>query len=148
MHLSGEADAVGVDGDHRVCAAIAALPDRSTMHGWVSRFALLADPTRLTLLLCIHEVGEICVSDLALAAGLKDSTTSQALRLLRAQNLVSAHRDGRVVRYRLADPVVTGLLDRIHDGVPPDAFDTAAGAAATAVTPGAARLSPRDASPR
>jgi DNA-binding transcriptional ArsR family regulator len=102
------------------------------MHGWVSRFALLADPTRLTLLLCIHEVGEICVSDLALAAGLKDSTTSQALRLLRAQNLVSAHRDGRVVRYRLADPVVTDLLDRIHDGV----------------TPAAARGSRSDASPR
>ena len=86
------------------------------MHGWVSRFALLADPTRLTLLLCIHEVGEICVSDLALAAGLKDTTTRQALRLLRAQNLVSAHRDGRVVRYRLADPVVTDLLDRMREG--------------------------------
>ncbi|WP_308286089.1 ArsR/SmtB family transcription factor [Actinomycetospora soli] len=115
MHLTGDPDAVGVDGDHRVCAAVEALPDAATMHGWVSRFALLADPTRLTLLLCIHEVGEICVSDLALAAGLKDSTTSQALRLLRAQNLVSAHRDGRVVRYRLADAVVKDLLDRIHD---------------------------------
>jgi DNA-binding transcriptional ArsR family regulator len=141
VHLSGEPDAIGVDGDHRVCAAIEALPDRATMHGWVSRFALLADPTRLTLLLCIHEVGEICVSDLALAAGLKDSTTSQALRLLRAQNLVSAHRDGRVVRYRLADPVVTDLLDRMREG-PYEALG------ATAVTPGATRGSPRDASPR
>lgn len=134
MHLTGDADAIGVDGDHRVCAAVAALPDAPTMHGWVSRFALLADPTRLTLLLCIHEVGEICVSDLALAAGLKDSTTSQALRLLRAQNLVSAHRDGRVVRYRLADAVVKDLLDRIHDGV---AFETLTPAAATGSVPGA-----------
>jgi DNA-binding transcriptional ArsR family regulator len=141
VHLSGDADAVAVDGGHRVCAAIAALPDQATMHGWVSRFALLADPTRLTLLLCIHEVGEICVSDLAVAAGLKDSTTSQALRLLRAQNLVSAHRDGRVVRYRLADPVVVDLLDRIHGG-------EAAPLGAAAVTPGAARGSHRDASPR
>jgi DNA-binding transcriptional ArsR family regulator len=145
VHLSGDADAVAVDGDHRVCAAIAALPDQATMHGWVSRFALLADPTRLTLLLCIHEVGEICVSDLALAAGLKDSTTSQALRLLRAQNLVSAHRDGRVVRYRLADPVVVDLLDRIHDSI--EHGDNAPLGAA-GVTPGAARGSHRGASPR
>ena len=36
---------------------------------------------RLTLLLCIHAAGEICVSDLAVAAGLKDTTTSPALRL-------------------------------------------------------------------
>ncbi|MFC5063296.1 ArsR/SmtB family transcription factor [Actinomycetospora atypica] len=134
MHLTGDADAIGVDGDHRVCAAVAALPDAPTMHGWVSRFALLADPTRLTLLLCIHEVGEICVSDLALAAGLKDSTTSQALRLLRAQNLVSAHRDGRVVRYRLADAVVKDLLDRIHDGV---AFEQLTPATATGSVRGA-----------
>ena len=58
-----------LDEDHRVCDAIEALPDGDTMHAWVTRFALLADPTRLTLLLCIHAAGEICVSDLALAAG-------------------------------------------------------------------------------
>ena len=89
------------------------LPDAGTMHSWVTRFALLADPTRLTLLLCIHHAGEICVSDLALAAGLKDTTTSQALRLLRAQGLVSARREGRVVRYRLDDETVHALLHEV-----------------------------------
>ena len=113
MHLTDTPDGTPVDGDHRVCEAIAALPDASSMHAWVSRFALLADPTRLTLLLCIHAAGEICVSDLAAAAGLKDTTTSQALRLLRAQGLVSAHRTGRVVHYRLADDTVHALLHEI-----------------------------------
>ena len=113
VHLTGSPHAVGVDDDHRVCDAIAARPDAETMHDWVSRFALLADPTRLTLLLCIHRVGEICVTDLALAAGLKDTTCSQALRLLRAQGLVSAHREGRVVRYRLADDAVHDLLHHL-----------------------------------
>ncbi|WP_133829099.1 ArsR/SmtB family transcription factor [Actinomycetospora succinea] len=83
------------------------------MHAWVTRFALLADPTRLTLLLCIHAAGEICVSDLAVAAGLKDTTTSQALRLLRAQGLVATQRAGRVVRYRLADETVHALLHEV-----------------------------------
>ena len=123
VHLLGPDDAAtSVDGGHRICDAIAALPEAAEMHAWVTRFALLADPTRLTLLLCIHRVGEICVTDLALAAGLKDTTTSQALRLLRAQGLVVAHRDGRVVRYSLADDVVHGLLHQI----------TASGAAQTA----------------
>jgi ArsR family transcriptional regulator, lead/cadmium/zinc/bismuth-responsive transcriptional repressor len=102
-----------LDEDHKVCDAIAARPDDDTMHAWVTRFALLADPTRLTLLLCIHTAGEICVSDLAVAAGLKDTTTSQALRLLRAQGLVATRRDGRVVRYRLADETVHTLLHQV-----------------------------------
>ena len=113
VHLTDTPDGIPVDGDHRVCAAIAALPDAASMHAWVTRFALLADPTRLTLLLCIHSAGEICVSDLASAAGLKDTTTSQALRLLRAQGLVATHRTGRVVHYRLADDTVHALLHEV-----------------------------------
>jgi len=113
VHLFDAPSGTSVDGDHRVCDAIAALPEPDAMHAWVTRFALLADPTRLTLLLCIHRVGEICVTDLALAAHLKDTTTSQALRLLRAQGLVVARRSGRVVRYRLADAVVHELLHQI-----------------------------------
>jgi len=104
-----------LDEDHKICDAVAARPDDDTMHAWVTRFALLADPTRLTLLLCIHAAGEICVSDLAVAAGLKDTTTSQALRLLRAQGLVATRRDGRVVRYRLADETVHTLLHQVAD---------------------------------
>jgi ArsR family transcriptional regulator, lead/cadmium/zinc/bismuth-responsive transcriptional repressor len=113
VHLTDTPDGTPVDGDHRVCDAISALPDSPTMHSWVTRFALLADPTRLTLLLCIHTAGEICVSDLAMAAGLKDTTTSQALRLLRAQGLVTSQRAGRVVRYRLADETVHALLHQV-----------------------------------
>ena len=104
-----------LDEDHKVCDAVAALPAGDTIHAWVTRFALLADPTRLTLLLCIHTAGEICVSDLAVAAGLKDTTTSQALRLLRAQGLVATRRAGRVVRYRLADETVHALLHEVAD---------------------------------
>ena len=71
VHLSGDEDAVSVDGDHRVCAAIAALPDQATMHGWVSRFALLADPTRLRVLGGARGVH--------LALGLPDGVDDQAV---------------------------------------------------------------------
>lgn len=99
-----------IDGE-RVCQAIAALDDPGTIRERARRFALLADPTRLTLLACIHAAGPISVSDLAAATGISDTTVSQTLRHLRAAQTVEADRDGRVMRYRLADPAVMDLLD-------------------------------------
>lgn len=105
-----------MDGE-RVCAAIATLPDVATLAEWVGRFALLADQTRLALLLCIHHSGEICVSDLAAATGVKDSTVSQALRLLRAHGVVSTRREGRVIYYHLVDnKPLHALLDQLPLG--------------------------------
>jgi DNA-binding transcriptional ArsR family regulator len=98
-----------VDGE-RVCEALAHLPDPQTLQDWVTRFALLADQTRLALLLCIHHAGEICVSDLAAATGVKDSTVSQSLRLLRAHGVVGTRRDGRTIHYHLAEEPTLRLL--------------------------------------
>jgi DNA-binding transcriptional ArsR family regulator len=104
-----------VDGD-RVCEAIAHLPDPASLHDWVTRFALLADQTRLALLLCIQNAGEICVSDLAAATGVKDSTVSQALRLLRAHGVVATRRDGRTIHYHLTDDAIPALLGQLPTG--------------------------------
>jgi DNA-binding transcriptional ArsR family regulator len=101
-----------IDG-HTVCDAIAGIGDPAQVRAWAERFGLLADPGRLTLLLCIRAADEICVSDLAVAAGMNDTATSQALRLLRTAGLVATRKDGRVVRYRLADDTARDLLDRI-----------------------------------
>ncbi|HEY1966794.1 MAG TPA: metalloregulator ArsR/SmtB family transcription factor [Pseudonocardia sp.] len=102
-----------VDGE-RVCEAIAQLPDQQTLQDWVGRFALLADQTRLALLLCMHHIGEICVSDLAAATGVKDSTVSQSLRLLRAHGVVATRRDGRVIHYHLVkDEELHALLGHL-----------------------------------
>ena len=98
-----------IDGK-RVCRAIASLEDPAAIRERARRFALLADPTRLTLLGCIHAAGPISVSDLAAATGIADTTVSQTLRHLRSNQTVDADRDGRVMRYRLADPAVAELL--------------------------------------
>ena len=73
---------------------------------------MLADPTRLTLLTCIGAAGPISVSDLAAATGLPGTTVSQALRYLRAAQIVSTQRDGRIIRYVLTDHPVRTLLAR------------------------------------
>ena len=93
----------------RICQAIAAI-DQEAIQARARQFAVLADPTRLTLLTCIKAAGPISVSDLAAATGINDTTVSQTLRYLRASQTVVAERDGRVVRYRLASTPVAELL--------------------------------------
>jgi ArsR family transcriptional regulator, lead/cadmium/zinc/bismuth-responsive transcriptional repressor len=98
-----------IDGE-RVCQAIAALSPAAELQARAKIFAILGDPTRLTLLTCIRAAGPISVSDLAAATGLNDTTVSQTLRYLRAAEVVIAERDGRVIRYQLADGPVAALL--------------------------------------
>jgi DNA-binding transcriptional ArsR family regulator len=97
----------------RVCDAIEALGDPAEVTAWARRFALIADPTRLRLLLAIKAAGPVSVSDLAAAAGISDVTVSQTLRHLRASGTVSTERDGRIIRYRLRDEVIGDLLNRV-----------------------------------
>jgi ArsR family transcriptional regulator, lead/cadmium/zinc/bismuth-responsive transcriptional repressor len=105
-----------IDQDHRVCDAIAAVSDQPALERWANVFAMLGNPRRLALLVSIHRAGRICVSDLAAATALKEATVSQALRLLRRRGAVVADRDGRLVRYALADDHMAALVDRVTEG--------------------------------
>lgn len=68
---------------------------------------MLAGPARLDLLRRIIETPNRRVSDLAAAAGLSESRTSQELRRLQARGLVQAVRKGPAVSYRpVPDPLV------------------------------------------
>jgi ArsR family transcriptional regulator, lead/cadmium/zinc/bismuth-responsive transcriptional repressor len=98
-----------IDGE-RVCQAIAAISPAEAIQARARCYAILGDPTRLALLVCIKAAGPISVSDLAAATGLHDTTVSQALRYLRASEAVTAERDGRVIRYQLADGMVATVL--------------------------------------
>lgn len=74
-------------------------------------FKMLGDPTRASLLYALLEARELCVCDLAASTDLAETTVSQALRLLRASDIVVGRRDGRLVYYRLADTHVRMLLE-------------------------------------
>lgn len=96
--------------DHRVCDAIAGIGDVEDLHRLSATFALLADPTRLILLSAIAAAPGIAVTDLAVAAGMNESTVSQSLRLLRAAALVTGRKDGRIVRYSLLAEQTAALI--------------------------------------
>ena len=63
------------------------------------------------VLFALLEAGEMCVCDLAQMVEMSPSALSHALRLLRTAGVVTNRRDGRMVRYRLADSHVRLLLD-------------------------------------
>lgn len=90
------------------------MTDASHITAWADRFAILGDPSRLVMLLILRRRGSIGVTDLAAAAGLKITTVSHALRLLRAHDLVRSERDGRMIRYELTDDSdMTAMLDNV-----------------------------------
>ncbi len=95
----------------KVADVRAAMPAESDVADAADVFGLLGEPGRLRLLLALLEAGELCVCDLAATTGMRESTVSQALRLLRAHRIVSVHRRGRMAYYRLDDAHVRMLLD-------------------------------------
>ena len=62
----------------------------------------LADTNRLRILFLLA-TQEMCVGDLAIALEMNESAVSHQLRTLRAIGLVSFHKQGRHVFYRLQD---------------------------------------------
>jgi len=74
-------------------------------------FKMLASDTRLRLLHALVRVGELCVTDLAGAVGLRPQAVSNQLQRLVDRGIVTARRDGNRIRYRVLDPCVVQLLD-------------------------------------
>ncbi len=99
-----------VDRD-RVAGVRASMPPDEQVADLADVFGLLADPGRLRVLVALLEGEEMCVSDLAAAAGASESAASHHLRLLRAHRVVQVRRSGRMAYYRLADAHVRMLLD-------------------------------------
>jgi ArsR family transcriptional regulator len=74
----------------------------------------LSNPSRL-LLLCQLVEREKSVGELEVALDLSQAYVSQQLARLRAEGLVAATRDGRIVRYRLADTRIAPVIQTIYE---------------------------------
>jgi DNA-binding transcriptional ArsR family regulator len=88
------------------------LPERPAAPDLVAKyFRGLGDVTRVRILGLLEERGEMSVSELVAAVDQAQSKVSNHLACLRWCGFVDAQRDGRVVRYRLADQRVSRLLE-------------------------------------
>lgn len=73
----------------------------------------LANRHRL-MILCQLADGERSVGELAAFLGLRDSTVSQHLALLRKDSLVTARREGQTVWYAIASPAAQRMIETVY----------------------------------
>jgi ArsR family transcriptional regulator, arsenate/arsenite/antimonite-responsive transcriptional repressor len=85
----------------------------STSAELTSGFAALADETRLRILVLLED-GDRCVWELREEVDVAANLLSYHLKVLREAGLVSAHRRGRWVDYRLEDEA----LERLRSALP------------------------------
>ena len=79
----------------------------------------LSNAGRLRIL-CALVPGDLSVGELEKALGASQSYVSGQLLRLRSEGLVSCEREGRSMRYSLADPRVRPILERIYEIFCPD----------------------------
>lgn len=74
-----------------------------------ARFALLGDPTRLSLLGLLLERSDYTVGELAAEAGVSVANASQHLRRLEAGGILGRRRVGNTVQYRVVEASIEQL---------------------------------------
>ena len=79
-------------------------------------FKMLADPTRLRILLFLGDE-EICVNDIASGINMTKSAVSHQLALLRTARLIKNRKVGKEVYYSLADEHVKVLIEAAFEKV-------------------------------
>ena len=75
-------------------------------------FKVFANDTRLRLLHALVRDGELCVTDLAAAVGMKPQAVSNQLQRLVDRGILGSRRNGNNIHYRVVDPCVPVLLER------------------------------------
>jgi len=73
----------------------------------------LANRHRL-MIICQLIDGERSVGDLASVLGIRDSTVSQHLALLRKDGLVATRRDGQTIRYSISSTPARKVLETLY----------------------------------
>lgn len=94
----------------------ASMPDEEILYDLADLFKVFSDTTRIKILYSLMG-GERCVADIAEAIGATQSAVSHQLRLLKAARLVRFQRDGKNVRYSLADDHVHTMLAQGMDHI-------------------------------
>lgn len=94
--------------------------DNRTVGDLVKILKLLADPTRLQILLMLTEQGDTHVRAICDALGQNQPAVSHHLALLRAAGLIEARRDGKHNFYRIDHNRIRERFDEIFADTPKD----------------------------
>jgi ArsR family transcriptional regulator len=92
------------------------MPDEKTLDKMEGLLNIASDSTRLKILYALSQ-GEKNVSEIMKEVGASQSLASHQLSVLRKAKLVSTHKEGTKVFYKLADDHVIALLRVVHEHV-------------------------------
>jgi len=94
----------------RISAIKNNIPEQDRLIRLAQLFAVLADPTRLKIMIGLRQE-ELCVHELGDLAGPSLSAVSHQLRILKAMHLVRFRKQGQEVFYTLDDDHIKKLID-------------------------------------
>lgn len=86
------------------------LPPEAVLSAAGELLRALSAPLRIAIVLQLQE-GPRCVHELVDALGVPQPLVSQHLRVLKASQVVSAHRQGREIRYQLLDDHLLHIIE-------------------------------------
>ncbi len=78
------------------------IPDESEFTELSEFFKIFGNPTRLKII-SLLAIEDLCVCDICEALDLNQTTVSNQLRILRANNIVKYQKEGKMARYSLTD---------------------------------------------
>ena len=87
------------------------MPSEEELYDLAELFKVFGDTTRIRILYALFG-GELCVGDIAERLSMTQSAISHQLRVLKANRLVRARRDGKTVFYALDDDHVRDIIEK------------------------------------
>lgn len=78
------------------------IPDENEFNDLSEFFKIFGNPTRLKII-SLLSIEDLCVCDICEALDLNQTTVSNQLRILRANNIVKYQKEGKMARYSLTD---------------------------------------------
>lgn len=85
------------------------LPKEAVFYDLVNFYGIFSDITRLKMLSALS-ITELCVTDLALALNLNQTTVSHQLRTLRDAGFVGFRREGKIIYYRVVNRYINEVM--------------------------------------
>ncbi|MDR0992194.1 MAG: metalloregulator ArsR/SmtB family transcription factor [Ruminococcus sp.] len=92
------------------------MPDEELIYNMAELFKVFSDSTRVRIL-CVLQLSELTVGDIAKALSMNQSAISHQLRMLKQARLVKFRRDGKNLIYSLADDHVKTIFSQISEHI-------------------------------
>ncbi len=97
--------------------------DKTNLSLMAKMSSLFGNEIRLAILMYLLEEGESCVGKIVEALGLKQSTVSNQLKILKLGGVVKARKSGNKIFYSLADAHISNLLTALSEHVKEGFYD-------------------------